>query len=1412
MSETGPGPNEEELAVWQPYQPEKPRSRTELPALSEAAMADPNHPESVRRREIGETTLSGELKPRKGRAELWRQKNVADANEHWRKTMNPATPEEQAEQDRYNELRVTNMAEADGAAAGARWSHVGEAVGDRARQARANVRAANEAIGRAAVRVEAKAGERWDARREAENALPAVAKLPEGPERAELTARVNKYVEELEREEVFARINGGISTVEIDNPDDDLRRALYKKFGVKEAEVWYDEADRPTPKVWQGLMSTASTPMRAVRYVQHKMTGLRPSDAAGTHFEVRRYLVGSDNETVIEESFHQLQAGVEGDGKPGDLSLASTRLIRVKGGAYEENKRGNLVPSKAFEAYQKLPRTKTPGMYQDLEPLSEVALPPEGPRPGSLPRDEVFPPQEAPDEPDDEGAEEEYRLPPAPELRRPAVSPTPRPVAPFVPERTSQPETATVAAAPKAEVKPPDSAAAGGTAKEAEPEPQPSAGGSSEPAPTSVGPDSGSEAEVEAEPTGDESEPGESVTAETAPEKQPIVVLVSGRTQPPPEFDFSEEQYYESSEAAAVFGAVPGDSESRDYDRFAAQVAKTAVQVLLKRPLDINNAEAVLAEAGMKLDSTIRQDSRSQGKSWSNKRKEEMVVLGQTTLAAVKFLEDGRHAGVLSVGDSRVYRMRGDVLVALTKDDNNFLGGRVGGEGKQIQDFQSNVRVTDVELGDRFILLTGGVHHNLSEQEIRTIVRGAGSPEEVSAQLLAAVTAKLSDYSGQEKAPLETSTADATVVSMFVRQPEVGVEPGGGEHAVPEAAPSGAEVAEPLAEAGEAQKGEDPEITKLIQSVRQKYPDFDVPGSGQLLPAQVERMAKEADTPTKFEAIRKLIRSRSAQSSQDEARISPARGDADESQASVDARIAGLEAALLDIVKRKDTKLQREHLLAERALLRAETERLRVAKERLVGNIVPEVKVPPSFQDDYDADRAASERNSSGNVVNYRVSRLPRHRVGTSESDDADVRQAVNMASERRKLADKTSRTASTDKAQAGSKIEKPKRGSGRGEQVGFRIDARALRKVDDQAVYEQTRDALIAEALSSGYIVKDEGARLGVRRSADPKSVEFIHELMEGWQTAREAKGKRGETRRTKAKQPIAEIATEPDIGSTSEAAVAQAALEKAGADAEVRKEIVSRIIALPARKDVDEGQREIEFAYLIKEAIDAGALGAYRKAGLGFRALSNNDESTAYAKQIRSAYEQLDLAKPERPGKLVSGVMNNEDGEAAAAPTFATEVTQPEITSSEPNIEPLAQAPELVDDPASSAEAADSVELSDIEDRMATRLNEIREITDAKGRRAKIKRVSKEAGKVGLAEFTDGVLSPLGEPGSIHRIRSEQFIQAMEALSTASVQAAEDETEITGHDRSTENVREARQARDNDRREANNNGSKEG
>jgi len=268
---------------------------------------------------------------------------------------------------------------------------------------------------------------------EAANAVPE-AEADSTPERSRSQERADEYLQQLERDKLYADTRRGIATADIEDPDDELRQALYDRLNVTEAEHWTRKSDatKSGSEVWQGWkhpLKIPEMPVRLVKYIKERATGLAPLDASGSHFEVRRYLRAEDKETVIEEIFHQLKAGMSGAGEAGDMSLASTRLIHVKGGAYEEVD-GKLVPTKALRDFQQLPRTRASGPDEDIRPATNAILPFEGPKAGSLP---------------DQGrgaAAGGYELPPAPDPDPDpgAVEATLRPVDHNHPERKHKSE------------------------------------------------------------------------------------------------------------------------------------------------------------------------------------------------------------------------------------------------------------------------------------------------------------------------------------------------------------------------------------------------------------------------------------------------------------------------------------------------------------------------------------------------------------------------------------------------------------------------------------------------------------------------------------------------------------------------------------------------------------------------------------------------------------------------------------------------------------------------------------------------------------------------------------------------------------------------------------------------------------
>jgi len=112
---------------------------------------------------------------------------------------------------------------------------------------------------------------------------------------------------------------------------------------------------------------------------------------------------------------------------------------------------------------------------------------------------------------------------------------------------------------------------------------------------------------------------------------------------------------------------------------------------------------------------------------------------------------------IIHAGDSRIYRMRRRELVLLTQDhtvggelsrkthsriESNDLKSRknplshiltraVGTEFRVRPDWQ----MTDMRVGDRFLICTDGVHDMLSDETIAAMLKGRGSPDGIVRRL-----------------------------------------------------------------------------------------------------------------------------------------------------------------------------------------------------------------------------------------------------------------------------------------------------------------------------------------------------------------------------------------------------------------------------------------------------------------------------------------------------------------------------------------------------------------------------------------------------------------------------------------------------------------------------------------------------
>jgi serine/threonine protein phosphatase PrpC len=109
----------------------------------------------------------------------------------------------------------------------------------------------------------------------------------------------------------------------------------------------------------------------------------------------------------------------------------------------------------------------------------------------------------------------------------------------------------------------------------------------------------------------------------------------------------------------------------------------------------------------------------------------------------------GRRAHALHVGDSRAWRLRGEVLTRLTEDHvlpqpslRHVLFRALGVEN----DVRLDTRVEELALHDRLLLTSDGVHGILSERAIARLLEERGSPQaDAEAIVEAALTAGSSD-------------------------------------------------------------------------------------------------------------------------------------------------------------------------------------------------------------------------------------------------------------------------------------------------------------------------------------------------------------------------------------------------------------------------------------------------------------------------------------------------------------------------------------------------------------------------------------------------------------------------------------------------------------------------------------------
>jgi serine/threonine protein phosphatase PrpC len=124
--------------------------------------------------------------------------------------------------------------------------------------------------------------------------------------------------------------------------------------------------------------------------------------------------------------------------------------------------------------------------------------------------------------------------------------------------------------------------------------------------------------------------------------------------------------------------------------------------------------------------------------------------MGTTVVAA---LVTGDRVTVASVGDSRIYRLRGDQLEQLTKDDTwlaSVLGEKEAADADPAHplrhvltsvvgtrdDVKPGAREEQLVAGDTFVLCSDGVHGRLDSASITALLQAASTPPDQAARLV----------------------------------------------------------------------------------------------------------------------------------------------------------------------------------------------------------------------------------------------------------------------------------------------------------------------------------------------------------------------------------------------------------------------------------------------------------------------------------------------------------------------------------------------------------------------------------------------------------------------------------------------------------------------------------------------------
>jgi serine/threonine protein phosphatase PrpC len=206
----------------------------------------------------------------------------------------------------------------------------------------------------------------------------------------------------------------------------------------------------------------------------------------------------------------------------------------------------------------------------------------------------------------------------------------------------------------------------------------------------------------------------------------------------------NEDSALTSSAVIAVADGMGGHAAGEVASRIAIHVLATNSRVISSKDIDQESADDIFASSLTDIDDAL-----------ANAADDNPSLTGMGTTLSALFLR-GNAIALLHVGDSRIYRLRGNTFEQISRDhtiiqelldqgsiteadiathpQRSVLTQVLMGDGRS----QPSLIIVDVKSDDRYLLCSDGLSGVLSDKEIKAIIKGKARGAAVDALIDAA--------------------------------------------------------------------------------------------------------------------------------------------------------------------------------------------------------------------------------------------------------------------------------------------------------------------------------------------------------------------------------------------------------------------------------------------------------------------------------------------------------------------------------------------------------------------------------------------------------------------------------------------------------------------------------------------------